>query len=507
MHYVVLLAQQGLSPYRDIGDYNLPGAYLPNWLATVTAGALRLSQASVWRVFDIGGMLLAGAVMLRICWPVSKFAGIFASALFILAHGRDGVGQAGQRDFWVAVLLLYAIAVVLQSLRNSNGTGDFGKSGAFAFLIATATTIKPVALLFLLCAVPVLYRANNSRRLLRLLLTLSACFIAPFLVLLLFLERWATIHAFVGLLRRDLPYHVSLGNVPFLYLLKVCAPFPLVLIAVCAFSAWLLATLLPAVSPRGPSQTPAKAPAFWPKAERSLLLLCVFLGLLYYLLQGKSYPYQRYPFEAFLLLAVALRLAVAIRSESKVLRGLAVVGFSFGVLSCAPTFLRTASKARWTGISLAIEQALRAQAGPGGLATLDGQVQCIDSVSGCTEALLHLRLRQTTGTMYDELLFPSTPVGPRFRYFAIPPAFHGPAPVAVSANERQFQQAVSEHPPRIFIMSRWLFPQGPDNYDKLALWPWFAAYLQANYTLIREQNFPRSENGPSGFRVYVRRFE
>ncbi len=500
MHYVVFLIRQGMAPYREIGDINLPGAYVPEWVSMSLAGLFHVSDAAMWRGMDVAALLLAGWAMARIARPWSRFAGVWAGALFALYHGRDGVGHAGQRDLWVAVLLLWAVSTLIGAMRQPHKRGQGWRLACFGLLVGAACTVKPVVIPFLLSLVPLLLWRRKAGT--RALLSVGAGFALPLLGCLAFVASWAALPAFWQVLRVTLPYHASLGDGTVRQLLERSTISSIGKLLVLPLAAVLLAEGWRA-GRRAFRTGPSDGSGWVGSAERFLLAGCVLLGLLSFVAQGKGYPYQRYPYVAFLFLFAALEFASAAESSRKLLRVAGVAGFAFGVLFCAPAYLRAAARAQWSTPVSAIESAIRAQAGGRDVHRLDGQVQCLDVVSGCTDALLHLHLREATGTIYDEFLFPQTPSG-----WGIP--YSGPMPgtpqaPAVTTAQTTFRTELRQHAPRVVIVSAWLFPQGPGDYRELALWPWLDAYLRAHYTLVSEQSFPRAENGPLGFRVYARK--
>ena len=503
MHYVVFLMQRGMAPYREIGDINLPGAYAPEWLSMTLASALHVSYAAMWRAMDAGALLLAGLAMRRIARPYSWYAWVFAATLFALYHCRDGIGQAGQRDLWMTMLLLWAVAALFAAMHTGSASRRYWQVCGFGLLVGASMTIKPFAAGWLLCMLPLLLWGKSLRGRLGLAASAGLGLALPLLGAWVFLLHWHAVDAFWRVLRVDLPYYAGLadGNAAQLvFASSISSILKLLgLLAVTAafaggwresWTALRLRTLEKSGWAAGP--------------ERLLLGLCVLLGLVSFVAQGKGFSYQRYPYVAFLLLLVGLESVAALRSDKKVLRYSGLASLAFGVLLCAPSYLHAAARARWsTQTTEAMEQAIAKQAGPGGARSLDGNVQCIDAVSGCTDALLHLRLRQATGTMYDEFLFPQSPAPWGTVYAGWAPGL--PLPAAVAAERQRFQAAFSARPPRVVIVSAWLFLEGPGDYRKLALWSWFDAYLREHYTLIAQQAFARAENGPMGFRVYVRR--
>ncbi len=500
MHYAVFLMERGLAPYREISDYNLPGAYVPEWISMRLAAGLHVSEPAMWRVMDAAVELLALLAMVAIAGRRRWFAGVFAGSLLALYHGRDGMEHAGQRDLWLTMLLLWAVWALFAAMRSAHEKAA-RQAGLFGLLVGAACTIKPLGAVWLLLLVPLaLSQARDRDRVLR---WAAAGLLVPALGVLVFLLHWHAAGALLQVLRTMLPYHASLHDGSLPQLLRQ-STLPSVV--------KLLCFLLPlfALQPywRGSLQRALRGELtgeWYAGAERLLLLFCVALGLFSFLYQGKGFPYHKYPYIAFLFLLAGLEFAAAVRSPRIVLRAVGAGGLLFGVCLCAPTYVRGAAHSHSATPAVpAMEQALRLAAGAGGVGSLDRQVQCIDTVSGCTDTLLALGLEQATGTLYDEALFPQTPSGWVLRRAGPPPGQRLPEAVVISRQRFQAQLAASGAP-RVMLVSSVLFPQGPDGYQKLALWPWFDAYLRQHYTLASQEEFGVFEPGYLGFRVYVRR--
>ena len=503
MHYVIFLMERGLAPYREISDYNLPGAYVPEWISMRLAAGLHLSEPAMWRVMDAMVELLALLAMVALAGRRRWFAGVFAGSLFALYHGRDGMEHAGQRDLWLTTLLLWALWALFAAMRSARTVVAARYAGLFGLLVGAACTIKPLGAAWLVLLPPLLVSRARDRG--RVLAWAAAGFLLPALGVLLFLLHWHAVEALLEVLRIMLPYHAGLHDGPLLQLLRQ-SNLPSV--------AKLLCFLLPLFALerqwRGSLQRALQGELtaqWYGGGERVLLLLCVALGLCVFLSQGKGYPYHKYPYIAFLFLLAGLEFTAAARSPRIVLRTLGAGGLLFGVCLCAPTYLRGAAHSHSATPAVpAMEQALRAAAGAGGIASLDRQVQCIDTVSGCTDTLLALGLEQATGTLYDEALFPQMPSG--WVMLRTAPPLGQKLPEAVVVSRQRFQAQLAAHgAPRVMLVSSALFPEGPDGYQKLALWPWFDAYLRQQYTLVSQQEFGVLEPGYLGFRVYVRRPE
>ncbi|HEY0785834.1 MAG TPA: hypothetical protein VGD62_08165 [Acidobacteriaceae bacterium] len=478
MHYAVFMQQHGFAAYRGVHDINLPGAYLPSWLA------ISLSTPSTdnltWRLYDLGLLALAGVSMIFLARSTDWFAGIFAAALFALFHGRDGIGQTGQRDLAIAALLLLATTCLVTAVRRVSTRrlpgpdADGWLFAGFGLALGAATTTKPFGVVYfaVLLGWALLAMRRQGRSVSPALFPALLGFGVPLAGAMLFLLHNHAARSFLDVCRVTLPFHASVGRFPLWAIIGRIAPLSLLKLAGVALVLFVVRRS-------------------WRRPEIVPVLLCMGLGICFFLLQDKGYSYQRYPHLAFLLLWVALECTSALKDQRWPMRLVGLAGLLFGIFGLAPSYLRTAHHAQWHEPYLqAMQQDLRRAGGT----ALDRRVQCIDSISGCANVLYRMRLVQATGTLYDEFLFP-------------PPDRRSTPPQAVAAAQQTFLGEILRNPPQVFVVASWLFPEGPGDYQKLALWPVFRTYLADHYVLADEQNFPRAENGPLGFRMYVRKPE
>ncbi|QHS51901.1 glycosyltransferase family 39 protein [Edaphobacter sp. 12200R-103] len=465
IHYICFLMDHGMAPYRDLGDMNMPGVYMVEWAVMHTYGAGELA----WRIFDFTLMAAAGVSIVVITLP-DWFAGLFAASLFILVHGRDGLGQAGQRDLTMAVCLLMATASLMQGVRKDRWWG-FALFGVFA---GVAVTIKPTAPLFaalLLLVLVITYRRQNRRSIIDVASASAAFFIGP-IAAVVFLWQKDALRAFIVGLSGIVPYYASLGHKSLGFLLAHSVS-PLMSLVVI----WLLLLLV-----SRPKLTP----------ERVILVCGVAFGLFSYIVQQRGYPYYRYSLLAFLLPLMAMDFAAAFRSwqAQRVCYALAALGLLIGGFVIAPTSIfyihRYETHADFiTSLRATLEEA--------GGASLSGHIQCIDSISGCGTTLYKMRLVQSTGVLSDFLLF-----GPET------------APV-VRSTRRQLLEAIEEDPPKVIVVSASLHLDRLGNYRKLERWPEFSGVLSQKYLLKTEWSPHRPnhwwsrEQWPDGYRVYVLR--
>jgi hypothetical protein len=119
-----------------------------------------------------------------------------------------------------------------------------------------------------------------------------------------------------------------------------------------------------------------------------------------------------------------------------------------------------------------------------GDSTLSGQIQCIDSIDGCSRVLYDMRLVQSTGMMSDEFLFVSH------------------ATPEILLRREAFLQAIEKTEPRVIVITPDLFPAGPGNDKKLLMWPEFNRFLSSCYDKKIERAFPHGFATEPGYRLY-----
>jgi hypothetical protein len=104
-----------------------------------------------------------------------------------------------------------------------------------------------------------------------------------------------------------------------------------------------------------------------------------------------------------------------------------------------------------------------------------------------------MKLVQSSSLIYDEYLF------------------HPAGTPAVDDTRASFWRAIQAAPPLVFVVTDPLFPDGPNHYEKLTLWPDFTLWLNKNYALKIEHPSmkPIRQGGPAftpaGYRIYVQR--
>jgi hypothetical protein len=432
IHYVVFLISRGFAPYRDIIEMNMPGSYMTEWFAMHVFG----TTDAAWRVFDIFLMALAALAAYRIVQPTGRVYAIIAAALITLYHVGSGTPDVGQRDYIVAVLLLWGAAFALDALHLQRPSLMFLAGISLAWSAAVKPTGVPFDLLLLLLVLLAL-----QRRMLPIIPYIFWGFIGaliPSLAVLLFLMHFHALQPFLVLLHTLIPYHRSNGNLPIHILLFRWLYW--------MFYPLAIATLVLAFS--------------WGRARilRVTLLTFGFLcGWFAYLYQGKGWTYHGSTAMLFLIVLTAVLAATSRRPR------LAAVAIALASLAPALYFpVSIYRHSRFT--NYALEQSLTNELNSLGGPALSHHVQCLDWNAGCLNVLYRMQLVQSTGFIYDYYLFPAHPAA------------------ATATQQTNFLAVVQAAPPRVIIITSHDWPAF-QGFNKLDRWPQFEQWLNAHYTL------------------------
>jgi len=462
MHYVVFLMHHGSIPYRNIVDVNLPGSYLAE------AAAMRIFGwgSLAWRIYDLVLLLIGIGACVQIAKRKSIFGGIFAGIFFLLLHVQDGLAQLGQRDLLIAVLLVCSYVVLYYAQeRPRSGLVIF----LYGLLVGATVMIKPFFLP--LALILILLSAKRARE--RGLSTgyhISFGFfglILPSSLAIFWLWSHGALSAFFDALRTLIPFHASLGHKTFAYLLTHSTA-PIMPLCILWIALWIWR--------RRPLDL-----------EQIELLIGAAVALLAYVLQGKGYPYHRYPLLMLLLLLMGMDFAEGL-TQRRWIKGFSVLALAYACFFMAP---RAAWMAQSFQAATPFEDAL-AQKLQEQKINLSGNVQCLDTFGGCINTLYNLRVVQATDFLYDCYLFEPDNNKAVERYRA--------------AFWKAYQQA---HPEIVVLTSQYCF--GPDNFKKLDAWPQLRDDLSHSYTQLTEwhptqpQHWWARREMPSQFRIYIRK--
>jgi hypothetical protein len=431
MRYTVFLLQHGRKPYSQIIDINLPGSYL------LEATAMRIfgGGATGLRIYDgaLSAVICVCSVILSKNGFRARAYALAGGLLLVLIHLRDGVVQAAQRDYAILAIVLIAYVLLLRGPLSMRPAREL-----LASLVAGITiTIKPTMLLLILLPLSALFLQHvNPRNTVMKVFGIVIAFLTPLAGMFIWLHTWHAIPAFLRcmeLARRShsLLAHKSLG------FLLVHSVQPVTVLFAIGFA--LLAQQ-----------------RFRLDVDQKLLLLGATAGLGSFLIQGKGFSYQRYPFLGLLLIAIFSLLADEPEAQP-LRRALATAGL---VLSCfwwAPRFAYTISKydhATPFQDSLGLELA--------NLHVRPGDVQCLDTVGGCVNVLYDKHLLQSTGYLFDCY------------------AYAGPAAERVTYRQ-SFLAALETAQPRYIVLTGASCLMAQSNSGRIAEWPALGEWLNQNY--------------------------
>jgi hypothetical protein len=222
--------------------------------------------------------------------------------------------------------------------------------------------------------------------------------------------------------------------------------------------------------------------------KRIELLAGIFFALITFVMQGKGYPYQRYPLLILLILVINQDIFEAANKKGMV-RWVAYAGIVFQCLVLAPV---AAWRVHTFRSITPFNSALSSAFGRYG-ADVDGRVQCLDTFGGCVNTLYNQRLMQSTGYLYDCYLF-------------------APEQNEVTRRYRDdFWRSFQNARPKLVVMTdQFCFGDG-EGFGKIDRWPAMKKEIDGEYSLDMEWHpmekqrwWGRSEL-PASFRIYLRK--
>jgi hypothetical protein len=457
MHYAVFLMEHGMAPYRDIVDQQMPGSYLMDALVMHTLG----SGDVAWVCADVltGLVCILGCVW--IAGPKRRWAGWMGGTLGYLYHLSGGAANLGERDWFLAVILLVSMGCLFRWVRGEQPAW----MAAVWFGISLASTIKPLAVLMLAVVAGCMVWQGRRKRWAASLLWGLAGGLVPAAGLCAFLSCWHAWADFIGTLRGFVLYYAGQQKAGVRHLLWA------------AVTPWLMALTAGAayLYVRGRS---------WRTWESNLVLLGAGTGFLLYFIQGKGWPYHGYTLAVFLTLWVFLEFDAALERWQD--RGSVMVATALAVLAALAVPVLLWNAARANAYSTQTITRLQADLERLGVQNEQRSVQCMDITQGCLNVLLRMRRVQATGFLYDFFLFPE----------------HD-APVT-EALQAKFLREIEATRPRVIVFTAQVWPGDDSGYYEIARWPDFAAYLQSHY--VPGPEMPTGTGaGTTGYRIYLRR--
>ncbi len=446
MHYVVFLLHHGLRPYVEISDNNLPGAYFTEAVAMRVFGAGDLG----WRLYEFFLLAFITAAMAFLERSRDWVAALFSGLIFVSLHSAEGPQYAGERELVITALLLLGYGSLFAAMRRGQPRLMLWVGLAGGLATSIKPTYLPFTLLFLATAAVVARRQTIAVwpylgwALAGLLAVGAAC--------LGFLVRYHVVGDFLFLLRHVLPTYAGLAPPSWSLMFQALLPRSLKLLA--------LLTL-----PVAAANWRRDGPWSWECVSIGLGALLAFAS---FLAQRKGFFHHRYAFVLLLFLLVGAELLTALRNSGwpRLLSAALILYVLFGY---APRLLRlAASLPPETAFYAALQADLQHLGGP---SQLQDKVQCFDLVYGCLNVLYHERIVENTGFTGDLLFFAPKPSLARDYY------------------RTRFWQGARQDPASVLVVSNQTLLQ-TNSYGKLDAWPEFKSYLDRDYILAVQRNFP-----------------
>jgi len=454
MHYVAWLVAQGVVPYRDIFDMNVPGVYL------LHLGVIRVlgEGDGAWRIFDLAWLGLTGAALFGFSRRMGDaWSGLGAALLFVLYHLSGGAWRAGQRDFLLVLFLVLAAWGAARAWESGGAHGPLLWGGLAA---GTGIMIKPQSALFWIACAAVAAGSGRRAGALRALAIWCAAGLAVPAAIMGWLAWRGGAGAFLAIATGYvLPLYSRVGRV---------SVWEGVRWHVYGWQIWSCLIVLGVLGIFVRIEKPFGI-------RRWLALAGAVYGLLHFAAQGKGWEYHLYPLAVFLCALASVPIAAQAERAQSVRWSRAVASV---VLVIAVALLGVkgveAADARWITDKEArvssLVRDLTGLAGPG------DSVQVMDVTEGGLHALLRLHLRQPTRFLYD------------FHFF------HDERDPRIQALRAEFAGDLERGRPAAVVVFRDTWRR--QGYERLKDFPAVDRLLEREYTLAVEGD---------GYRIYAKR--
>ena len=445
----------GWRPYAGIVDINMPGSYMVEWLAVHVFGP----GTGAWRLFDIVSMLIVIAAASFIPPRGLRWAGMTGGVATALFHLANGPVDVGERDWSLMVLLLAGFAFYTCAIRQHRASLFIGFAACSGFAAAIKPPAFPLPFALLLLGCFVLYK--EQQKLKPYLMAALGGALIPVLAVAAFLLHYHAFGAFFLIAHGLVPFYAASGNMPLLFLLHVALGVRLLGIA-------LLACMVASLNHS------------WRQWETQALAIGVCIGAFLYLSQRKGWQQHKETLFAFLLLFIFVQFAAGLRRA-----GVSRIGSVAGLGLLTFTLVQWTRPIQSAAAALPYPAALQADLTTLGGPALSGNVQCVEMVTGCIEALYNTQLQPATGFIFDSFLFTAHPTQPIFDL------------------RTRFLGELMQRPPRVLILGASDWEARGFSYDRLAQWPAFGAFLDDHYQLRHDFNPDPGVIERGSYRLYL----
>ena len=450
MHYVAWRIADGATPYRDLFDMNQPGTYLIHLAVLRTLGGGDLA----WRLVDLAWLAVTAGAIAAFAAPWGALASAAGAFVFATYHLAGGAWQAGQRDFFVCVVLVLGALGVARWLEDGRLVTLVWSGAA----LGAGLTVKPHVALFVGALGAVVAVAAARACGVATAASATAVFVASAAAAPLAVLLWLAATGGLGAW-----YEIVTGYlIPLYSRLGRTSPW-----SVYRWHAWIpigvgVSVSLVAVLLRRRAA-----------ARHLVAALGVAYGIFHYVGQGKGWEYHLDPLAAFAAVLVAAELPAALAARRRALAGTLTATLLASLVLLGAKGLEASPAEFWWARHAtvrAVEADLRAQLAPG------DTVQILDTTEGGIHALFRLGVREPTRFLYD------------FHFF------HDEGTAVVRGLRDEFIRDLDRHPPRVIVLFERGWPAG--GYERVERFPTLAERLRARY----QPPITRA-----GYRLYAKR--
>lgn len=460
MLYIAKALNGGATPYRDIFDMNMPGAYL------VCLAFVKLFGVSDlwWRVFDLAIQGLISAFVFLILKELDRPLAAIAAAGIALHHICLGPYLVGQRDY---IMVLPQIASMYFLFRARKATSPPAVAAlliAAGASIASATLIKPPMILMYGVAVGFIVAAEGvSLAAVRQVIWVTIGAVAIGVAAIAWMAASGGLQSFIEVQLR----FVAVSYAPIAMPVRSWIGTPLTVTAVVG--------LLVAIGSRY-------------RHEYLAVLATVLISLFSYHAQRRYWVYQLAPVFVFAPMATFFALALfqrlLVQRRWVMAAGAVTIGVQVALLGWAWNKLRTDLGPQSAVMAPTQDEAVVATLAQDlqNVNDLSRGVQPLDTVVGVVNTMLRLNLKMPTRALY-----------------AFPLYLEGRTEYMDQERARFLQDLQkNEYPPIVRTNQQWPYK---DGFDRLERWPAFSEMIEQHYRVAVERNF----DGGGAYRVYVRR--
>jgi len=386
LYQAYLMITQARLPYRDLLDFQMPGAYA----AFYALGLISRFDPLALRLLDV--LLLAALSYLLFRWlrPFGLASALIAPILFALKYLEGGPSMALQREFLLLLPVTGALLLGSQPPSTPLRLWGIGVCVGLAALIKphAAIALAPIALLELWH-----HRSTGTTPLLRSQLSLLAGFLIPIAVTAVWMQATGTLAPFIEVATGYWPLYAEVNGQ--LVVQTGAARWSAIFAEfwrLGGHALWLVPAVLGAIAARR---------TLGSREHRLPLLVGMALAFaIYPALSGQFFQYHYIPFLYFIMALASLCLMPLADLELSVATRLALVAVMAASVRLAPLVQsQLRGKPLAGGRAAQIASYLQTHLGSG------DTVQPLDWTGGALQAMLESRASLATSFVFDFYLY------------------------------------------------------------------------------------------------------